>query len=119
MQRQPIGPIKLPSGREVHVVEPLGRDRMEIMSRALAEGRQGEMMFLISSYWLPAKCLVNAEGKFLAADYTKAYDDWPDKDLQFFRSVFDELFGFTSETSLAARAEAARFLPRPPTSPST
>lgn len=115
-RRQPIGPVKLPSGREIYFVEPLGSDRMAIMARAIAEGRQAEMMFMLNTYWLPAKCLVDENGNFVAPDYYTAFDDWPDRDLNYYREVFDQLFGWTNDLSVAAKAEAARFLPGAPTS---
>lgn len=115
-QRKPIGPVRLPSGREIYFLEPLGRDRLEIMSRLLAEGRQAEMMFMLNHYFLPGKCLVNAEGQFLATDYTKAFEDWPDKDVVYYREVFDQLYGWSNDMAVAAKAEAARFLPKAPTS---
>jgi len=115
-KRQPIGPIKLPSGREVYCLEPLGSDRMAIMSRALAEGRQADMMFMMNGYWLPAKCLCDKDGKFTAPDYFTAFSDWPDRDVQFYRAVFDELFGWQIEDAQAAKEAAARFLPKAPAS---
>lgn len=115
-KRQPIGPVKLPSGREIHFVEPLGRDRLDIMARAIAEGRQAEMLFMASTYWLPAKCLVDADGEFLYPDYYRAFDDWSDRDVNYYREVFDQLFGWTNDLSVAAKTEAARFLPGTPTS---
>jgi hypothetical protein len=119
MQRQPFGPVKLPSGKEIHFVEPLGSDRAQIMARAIAEGRQGEMLFMMNGYWLPAKCMVDANGKFVAEDFISAFNDWSDKDVQFYRAVFDELFGWNNEIATTAKAEAARFLLKAPGSPSS
>lgn len=117
MPRTPYGPIKLPSGQDIYCVEPLGSDRIQIMARAIAEGRQGEMLFMLNGYWLPAKCLTDSQGQFVSPDYFTAFDTWPDKDVQFYRSVFDELFGWNNEQAVAAREVAARFLPSKLTSP--
>ena len=116
MSRIPIGPVKLPSGKEIFFVEPLGSDRSEIMSLAIAQDRAAQMMFMLNGYWLPARCVVDAQGQFLYPDVFHAFDIWPDLDIQFYRVVFDTLFGVNEADVMAAKTSAARFLPQAPTS---
>ena len=103
------GPLELPSGKKVKFYAPLGSDRNNVlqMTQISAERALSDAM-LVDDY-LAAKCITEVDGKTSDGDYKRLFDDWTQKDISYYRAVYDEMFGLNGESRDKAK-EAAAFL---------
>lgn len=103
------GPLELPSGKQIKFRAPLGIDRTNVlqMSQISADNALADAM-AIDDY-MAAKCLTEIDGKSTDGDYKRVLENWEQKDILFYRVVFDEMFGLNKEAQDRAK-EAAAFL---------
>jgi len=103
------GPLELPSGKKVKFYAPLGSDRNNVLQMTqIAAERVITDAMLVDDY-IAAKCITEVDGKTSDGDYKRMFDSWPQKDILYFRAVFDEMFGLNEESRDKAK-DAAAFL---------
>lgn len=103
------GPLTLPGGKVITFRAPLGSDRTNVlqMTQISAERALSDAM-LVEDY-VAAKCISEVDGKPSDGDYKNLFNNWPQRDILFYRTVFNEMFGLTEEAQNKAK-EAAAFL---------
>jgi len=107
--REIFGPLTLPSGVEIKFREPRGIDRVNVIKNLKMgmDGASGDLI-LVDTY-VALQCVTEYDGRSEIGFYTKLVDQMSQEDMDFYRFVFDEMFGMTEEKKKDAK-EAARFL---------
>jgi hypothetical protein len=105
-KRVTYGPLTLPSGKTITFREPLGLDRVNVqaVTKIDEDNIIGSTMTIEAN--LRAKCVVSVDGKTTDGNYLNLFDDWTDGDMQFYMTVFNELFSMTDEKREEAKAAA-------------
>jgi hypothetical protein len=109
MDQMVYGPLELPSGTKVKFRAPLGADRNNVLQMTqIASDRALSDAMMVDDF-LAAKCVTEVNNKPTDGDYKRLFEDWGQKDILFYRTVFDQMFGLTEEARDKAK-EAAVFL---------
>ncbi len=103
------GPLELPSGTKITFRAPVGADRNNVLQMTQISADRALSDAMMVDDYLAAKCITEVDGKATDGDYKKLFDTWTQKDILFFRSVFDEMFGMDEESRNKAK-DAAAFL---------
>jgi hypothetical protein len=103
------GPLDLPSGKKVKFRAPFGSDRNNILQMTQISADRAVSDALLIDDYVAAKCITEVDGKPSDGDYKRTFDNWQQKDILFYRSVFDQMFGISDEDSNRAK-DAAAFL---------
>lgn len=103
------GPLTLPSGKVVKFREPLGADKANVMQMVtIGEDNLVNGAMMIDEY-VSAKCITEVDGVASNGDYKALFDSWGQKDIMFYKRVFERLFGLAKDQQDAAD-KAADFL---------
>lgn len=108
-QQAVYGPLALPSGKTIKFREPLGSDRANVLALTQISADRAISDAMLVDDYVAAKCVVEVDGKATDGDYKHLFDTWSQRDVIFYRSVFDEMFGMNEENRSKAK-EAAAFL---------
>lgn len=103
------GPLTLPSGRIVKFREPLGSDRANVLLMCQIKAERAISDAMLVDDYVAGKCITEVDGKAPGGDYKHMFDSWPQRDLLYYRSVFDQMFGQDEETRTKTK-EVASFL---------
>lgn len=103
------GPLELPSGKKIKFRAPLGRDRNNVLQMTQISADRALSDAMLVDDFLAAKCVTEVDGKPTDGDYKHLFDSWSQRDILFYRAVFDEMFGLNEESRNKAK-EAAAFL---------
>jgi len=103
------GPLELPSGKKIKLRAPLGTDRVNVLQMTQITADRAISDAMLVDEYVAAKCVAEVDGKATDGDYKHLFDNWPQKDILFYRTVFDEMFGMNEESRNKAK-EAAAFL---------
>lgn len=103
------GPLELPSGKKIKFRAPVGKDRNNVLQMTQISADRALSDAMMVDDYLAAKCVTEVDGKQADGDYKHLFDSWSQKDILFYRAVFDEMFGLNEESRDKAK-EAAAFL---------
>lgn len=103
------GPLELPSGKKIKLRAPLGTDRVNVLQMTQITADRAISDAMLVEEYVAAKCVAEVDGKPTDGDYKQLFNSWPQKDILFYRAVFDEMFGMNDESRNKAK-EAAAFL---------
>lgn len=108
-EKRVFGPLTLPSGKVIKFREPLGIDKASVMQMVpISEENLINGAMLIDEY-VAAKCITEIDGSSTTGEYKTLFDDWKNRDIAFYRRVYDKCVGMGAE--LQAEADkAADFL---------
>jgi hypothetical protein len=109
MEQVIYGPLELPSGRKICFREPLGSDRVNVLTMTQISADRAISDAMLVDDYVAAKCVTEVDGKPTSGDYKHLFAGWPQRDVLFYRAVFDEMFGMNEETRSRVK-EAAAFL---------
>jgi len=110
MDQMVYGPLELPSGTKVKFRAPLGADRNNVLQMTqIASDRALSDAMMVDDY-LAAKCVTEVNNKPTDGDYKRLFEDWAQKDILFYRAVFDQMFGLNQEAQDKAKEQAAFLL---------
>ena len=103
------GPLELPSGKKIKFRAPIGSDRTNVLQMTQISPERAISDAMMVDDYVAAKCITEVDGKPADGDYKRLMEKWPQKDVMFYRAVFDEMFGLNEDTRNKAK-EAAAFL---------
>lgn len=109
MSTASYGPLELPSGMQIKFRAPLGADRNNVLQMTQISAERAVSDALLVDDYVAAKCVTEVDGKQNDGDYKRLMESWPQRDILFYRAVFDEMFGMNEESRNKAK-EAAAFL---------
>jgi len=109
MDAKIYGPLELPSGKKITFRAPTGKDRLDVIRMLKVTQDNLFSTGLLIDQYLKAKVVLEIDGQKVADDYRHLFDDWPLEDVDFYSTVFNELFGSNEEMQEKAK-EVARFL---------
>lgn len=110
MSAKVYGPLTLPSGKIISFRKPKGIDRQNVLDLVNIHDEKIVAGSLRVEETVRAKCVVTVDGKDTdTTNYLNLFNDWDDEDVQFYSTVFTEMFGMTDEKRDKAK-DAARFL---------
>lgn len=104
------GPLELPSGKRIHFRAPTGADRLAVFKLTRINPDNVLSGAVLVDYYVQARCVTKINDQPVPMEsYKNLFDTWDAKDVVFYQSVFNEMFGMTEEMQDKAK-EAARFL---------
>lgn len=109
MSQAIYGPLELPSGKQIKFRAPLGSDRTKVLQMTQISAERAISDAMLIDEYVAAKCVTEVDGKPTDGDYKRLMESWPQRDVLFYRTVFEEMFGLNEEARSRAK-EAASFL---------
>ncbi|HWP96409.1 MAG TPA: hypothetical protein VN426_06130 [Syntrophomonadaceae bacterium] len=109
MDQMVYGPLELPSGKQISFRAPLGSDRTNVLQMCQISSENAVSDAIVIDDYMAAKCLTEVDGKTADGDYKRLFENWSQKDILYYRTVYEEMFGLNVEARDKAK-EAAAFL---------
>ncbi|MEC0231286.1 hypothetical protein [Paenibacillus alba] len=104
------GPLTLPkSGKVVFFREPTGGDRLDVLKQNPAGSDDYVTASELADLYIAAKCVVKVDEKAVNGDYKFIYQNWPNADVTYYKSVFVKINSI-SEESLEKMDQVVDFL---------
>lgn len=104
------GPLPLPGGKVIKFRAPLGSDRTNVLQMTQISAERAISDAMLVDDYVAAKCITEVDGKPADGDYKHLTENWPQKDILYYRTVFDEMFGLTEDVRNQAKETAKNLL---------
>ncbi|WP_051542060.1 hypothetical protein [Clostridium lundense] len=113
MERQIYGPLELPSGKVIRFRAPIGSDRMNVIQMMKIDEEAIVSGALLIDDYVKAKCVVEIDSSSTDGNYKELFNEWLDTDVNFYKLVFNKMFGNTKDLEKKADDAVAFLLGKP------